>query len=308
MLLVRAASRAKIAPNPHILEVEMTPTETGNLIDSHAHLDFYDNPAEILANARAAGLSAILAIGIGEGPATMHRALEIAQTHSTPELQLHASAGIHPQEAHQATPEALAKLAELAAHPRILAIGEIGLDYYHLDNPEIEVQQAAFVAQMRVAAAVRKPILIHCRTSLLAAPAAKQRFGVADAFADLINLIHEHWTPTRLPGVMHCFSGSPSEARQALAANFYLSFAGNVTYPKAIDIQQAAREAPSDRILVETDCPFLTPIPLRGQQNQPANVAHTAAFLATLRETDPATIARQTTANFNTLFHLTTEN
>jgi TatD DNase family protein len=274
------------------------------LIDSHAHLDFYDDPTEILANARAAGLSAILAIGIGQGPGTMHGALEIAQSHSTPELALYASAGIHPQEAHQATEAALEKLAALAANPQILAIGEIGLDYYHLENPDIEVQQAAFIAQMRMARDAGKPILIHCRTSELATPAAKARFGPADAFADLIRLLHEHWTPSGLPGVMHCFSGSPEEAKQALAANFYLSFAGNLTYPKALGIQQAAREAPADRILVETDSPFLAPIPLRGQQNQPANVTHTAAFLAQLRHTDAATIAHQTTQNFHSLFQL----
>ncbi len=279
-----------------------------SLIDSHAHLDFYDDPTEILSNARAAGLSAILAIGIGQGPDTMHRALEIARQHSTPELALYASAGIHPQEAHQATEPALERLSSLAADPKILAIGEIGLDYYHFDNPDIEVQQSAFIAQMRIARDAHKPILIHCRTSELATPQAKARFGPADAFADLIRLIHEHWTPSGLPGVMHCFSGSPAEAQQALDAGFYLSFAGNVTYPKAIGIQQAARVAPADRILVETDCPFLSPIPLRGQQNQPAHVTHTASFVAELRNVSPEVIAQQTTANFRTLFGLATNN
>lgn len=272
------------------------------LIDSHAHLDFYDDPLPVLANARAAGLSSILAIGIGQGPETMHRALEIAEAQSAPELSIFASAGIHPQEAHQATPGNLAKLTALAANPRVIAIGEIGLDYYHLENPDIDIQQAAFVAQMAIAAAARKPILIHCRTSALATLDAKARFGPADAFADLIHLIYEHWVPTGLPGVMHCFSGSPAEAQQALAANFYLSFAGNLTYPKALDIQQAAREAPVDRILVETDCPFLAPIPHRGKQNEPALVTHTATFLAELRNTTAAVIASQTTANFHQLF------
>jgi TatD DNase family protein len=275
------------------------------LIDSHAHLDFYDDPTEILANARAANLSAILAIGIGQGPETMHRALALAEQNTSPNLAIHASAGIHPQEAHQSTPEALTKLTTLAANPKIIAIGEIGLDYYHLENPDIAIQQAAFIAQMKIAAAARKPILIHCRTSALATPAAKARFGPADAFADLIRLIHEHWTPTGLPGVMHCFSGSPEEAQQALAANFYLSFAGSLTYPKSLGIQQAAREAPADRILVETDSPFLAPVPFRGKPNEPAHVTHTAAFLATLRNTTPETIAQQTTSNFHQLFPTT---
>ena len=272
------------------------------LIDSHAHLDFYDDPVSVLANARAAGLTAILAIGIGQGPETMHRALEIAEAHTTPELLLFASAGIHPQEAHQATPEALGRLAALAANERVIAVGEIGLDYYHLDNPDIEVQQEAFVAQMKIAAEAGKPILIHCRTSALATPDAKARFGTADAFADLMRLIGEHWTPTGLHGVMHCFSGSPDEARQALAAKFLLSFAGNVTYPKSLDIQQAAREAPDDRILVETDCPFLAPVPFRGKQNEPALVTHTVGFVAELRGVQTAELARQTTTNFARLF------
>ncbi len=272
------------------------------MIDTHAHLDFYDDPLPILASAREAGLTAILAIGIGDGPATMHRALALAETHTDPELALYASAGIHPQETAQATPEAVAQLAELARNPRLLAIGEIGLDYYHLDNPDPDIQQAAFVAQMRVAAEARKPILIHCRTSELAGDKVKTRFGHRDAFAELIELIRQHWSPTGLPGVMHCFSGSPAEARQAVEAGFYLSFAGNLTYPKAFGIQQSGREAPENRILIETDSPFLAPIPRRGQQNQPAFVAHTAAFLAQLRNITPEAIATLTTKNFHSLF------
>lgn len=274
------------------------------LIDSHAHLDFYDDPLPILANARAAGLRAILAIGIGDGPATMHRALAIAEAHTAPQLALYGSAGIHPQEADQATPEALAQLRTLLEHPLAIAVGEIGLDYYHLDNPSIEVQQAAFVAQLKIAAETRKPILIHCRTSTLATREAKAKYGEADAFADLMRLVEEHWTPKALPGVMHCFSGSAEEAQQALAAGFYLSFAGNLTYPKSTGIQQAATETPLNRILVETDCPFLAPIPLRGKQNEPANVIHTAAYLAELRCTTAEMIARQTTGNFFELFGL----
>ena len=161
------------------------------------------------------------------------------------------------------------------------------------------------MAQLEIAAEARKPILIHCRTSDLASTAVKQRFSNQDAFADLMTLIDEHWRPSGLPGVMHCFSGSPAEARQALAAGFYLSFAGNLTYPKSLNIQQAAAEAPEDRILVETDSPFLTPIPLRGQPNEPAHTIHTAAFLAQLRQITPAQIAHITTANFHRLFPAT---
>jgi TatD DNase family protein len=268
------------------------------LIDSHCHLDDYEDLPAILAHARAAGVGKLLAIGIGDGPDTMHRALDIAHTYP----EVFATAGIHPQEAHRATPEALAKLTTLAQDPRCLAIGEIGLDYYHLDNPDIPTQQAAFVAQMKIAAAVRKPITIHCRTSELAIPAAKAKYGAADAWEDLLSLIHQHWTPTNLPGIMHCFSGNADQAARSLAAGFYLSFAGNVTYPKSTTIQAVAASAPADRILVETDAPFLAPTPLRGQTNEPAYVAHTARFVAALRGISPDDLAEITTSNFDALF------
>jgi TatD DNase family protein len=271
------------------------------LIDSHCHLDDYEDLPAILAHAREAGVGKLLAIGIGDGPDTMHRALDLAHTHS----RIFASAGIHPQEAHRANPEALAKLATLAEDPRCIAIGEIGLDYYHLDNPDIPTQQAAFIAQMKIAAAARKPITIHCRTSELAVPAAKAKYEPADAWEDLLALIAEHWAPTGLPGIMHCFSGNEDQAARSLAAGFYLSFAGNVTYPKSTTIQAVAATAPADRILVETDAPFLAPIPLRGQTNEPAYVAHTAHFLAELRGIPPEKLAKLTTANFGTLFPVT---
>ncbi|HEV2645381.1 MAG TPA: TatD family hydrolase [Acidobacteriaceae bacterium] len=277
-----------------------------HLIDSHAHLDMYppeELPA-ILANAHAAGISTILAIGIGDGPHQMHQALAIAEsTHSANLPRIFASAGIHPQEAHNATPEALTKLADLALNPRCIAIGEIGLDYYHLDNPDVPTQQAAFVGQLHVAAAARKPILIHCRTSELAIPAAKEKYGPADAWQDLLTLLSEHWHPTTHPaGIMHCFSGTVEQARRSLDAGFYLSFAGNLTYPAAKSIREAAAFAPADRILVETDAPFLAPIPHRGQRNEPALVTHTAAALATLRNLTPTALADLTTQNFHTLF------
>jgi TatD DNase family protein len=274
------------------------------LIDTHAHLDFYtEDREEVLQRAYAAGVETILAIGIGEGPATMHEALEIATTTRGAGLPaVYASAGIHPQEAANATLEALDKLAALVAQERCIAVGEIGLDYYHADNPEISIQKQAFVAQMEIAAKVRKPILIHCRTSELATPQAKEKFGPADAWADLLELIAEHWTPTGLAGVMHCFSGGIEEAERSLAANFYLSFAGNLTYPKSQAIRDAALMAPSHRIFVETDAPFLAPIPLRGQRNEPALVVHTAAALAELRGISPEELATLTSGNFKHLF------
>ena len=274
------------------------------LTDTHAHLDFYtEDRDEVLRRAYAAGVHTILAIGIGEGPATMHQALDIATTTTGPGLPaIYASAGVHPQEAASATTEALEKLATLAAHERCIAVGEIGLDYYHFDNPEAPIQQQAFIAQMKIAARFRKPIIIHCRTSELATPQAKEKFGTADAWEDILALIAEHWTPTGLSGIMHCFSGSVEQAERSLAANFYLSFAGNLTYPKSQAIRDCAELAPSHRILVETDAPFLAPVPLRGQRSEPAMVVHTAAALAELRGISPEELATLTTANFKNLF------
>jgi TatD DNase family protein len=274
------------------------------LIDSHAHLDFYtEDRDEVLRRAYDAGVHTVLAIGIGEGPETMHQALEIANSPVAAGLpQVYASVGIHPQEAAHAGAEALGKLAALAGQERCIAVGEIGLDYYHVDNPDIATQQEAFIAQIRLAAELRKPILIHCRTSELATPQAKEKYGEADAWEDLLALIDEHWTPHALGGIMHCFSGTVEQAERSLVAGFYLSFAGNLTYPKAQGIRDAAVAAPAERILVETDAPFLAPIPLRGQRNEPAFVAHTAAALAELRGISAEELAALTTANFKNLF------
>jgi TatD DNase family protein len=283
-----------------------------NLTDSHAHLDMYpDGLAEVLARAEAAGVSTILAIGIGDGPGEMQRALEIAQEFggqpATPAI--FASAGIHPQEAHRADAEALAKLSQLAADERVIAIGEIGLDYYHVDNPAAEVQKAAFVAQMQIAAAAAKPILIHCRTSELATPEAKEKFGSANAWQDLLELLDAHWSPKNrgaIPaGILHCFSGTIEQAQRALDLGFYLSFAGNLTYPRATGLREVAASAPADRILIETDAPFLAPIPHRGQQNEPALVVHTAECLAGLRGISLEEVAALTTENFARLFPTT---
>lgn len=274
------------------------------LVDSHAHLDFYDNDRdEVMQRAFDAGVRTILAIGIGEGPETMHQALELARAdRGARRPRIFASAGIHPQEAAKASAEALAKVAELASDALCVAVGEIGLDYYHVENPLPDVQKEAFVAQMRIAAEVRKPIVIHLRTSELATPQAKARFGAADAWTDLLELVAEHWTPTGLGGIMHCFSGGAEEVRRSVAAGFYISFAGNVTYPKAVGIREAAVVAPAKRILVETDAPFLAPIPLRGQRNEPAFVAHTAAAVAALRGISVKELAELTTGNFMRLF------
>ena len=280
-----------------------------HITDSHAHLDFSslaDDLDGVLRRALDADVRTILAVGIGDGPETMHRARDLAARfngdRSVPRIA--SSAGIHPQEADAATPEALAKLRGLAADPLVVAVGEIGLDYYHADNPEIDVQQEAFLAQMQIAGEARKPILIHCRTSELATPQAKERFGAADAQEDLLRLIGEHWSAHGIGGVMHCFSGTADQARRALDLGFHISFAGNVTYSRFGSIREAAAVVPLDRMLVETDAPFLAPQPHRGERNEPARTRVTAQFIADLRSVSLEKLAVQTTANFERLFSL----
>ena len=238
----------------------------------------------------------------------MHRARDLAVKYrgNAAAPRIVCSAGIHPQEASHANEESLAKLSSLAADPDVVAIGEIGLDYYHFDNPDIDVQQQAFLAQMEIALAAKKPILIHCRTSDLATPQAKERFGTADAQADLLRLIAGNFSSKGGVGVMHCFSGSADEARRALDLGFYLSFAGNVTYARFPSIREAAILAPADRILVETDAPFLAPQPFRGERNEPARTRTTAEFVAGLRNIPVEQLAAETTANFERLFRIPT--
>ena len=280
------------------------------LIDSHAHLDRYpDDLDEVLLRAGEGGVETILAIGIGDGPATMHRARDLARAANSPvhpdHPRIFATAGIYPGDAEAADADALSTLAELLADPLVIACGEIGLDYYHLESPEPHVQKQAFVSQMLLAAAVRKPIILHCRTSELALREAREKFAGIDAWDDLLELIAEHWKPNGLPGIMHCFSGTPEQARRSLAAGFYLSFAGNLTYPAGKLIREAAAAAPLDRILVETDSPFLAPVPRRGERNEPALVRHTAEVLASIRGISLEDLAGQTTANFRQLFPAT---
>ncbi len=273
------------------------------LIDSHAHLDserYEGELADVLRRARSAGVGAVLAIGIGEGPAEMQQALEICrqfngEASGSQELpRLYASAGIYPHNTHEADEAALAKLDGLLAEPEVIACGEIGLDYYHEGSPH-ETQKRFFIRQMEIAAARKRPILIHCRP----------KDGDNSCWDDTLALLGEHWGQTGLGGILHCFSGDLEHAERAMELGFLISFAGNLTYPKAQPLRDVAAKVPLDRLLVETDAPFLAPIPNRGQRNEPAWVAHTAAVLAELRGISAEEIASITTKNFERLFRLT---
>lgn len=266
------------------------------LIDSHAHLDserYAGDREAMLRRAYEAGVGAVLSIGIGEGPAEMHRALDVCREFSgRPGLpRLYASAGIYPHSTTEADDAALAKLDALLAEPEVIACGEIGLDYYHEGAPH-DVQQRALIRQLEIAAARKRPILIHCRGTNES----------ADAWNDLFLVLEQFWRKTGLGGIMHCFGGGWEEARRSLDLGFLVSFAGNVTYPKAQPLRDVAARVPIDRILVETDAPWLAPAPHRGQRNEPAMVVETARVLADLLNVTPDEIAATTTANFFRLF------
>jgi TatD DNase family protein len=266
------------------------------LVDSHAHIDserYADDREAMLLRARAAGVEAVLAVGIGDGPATIHRALELSRQYaSNPAMpSILVSAGIHPHEAQFADADALDKLNSLAGESEVVAIGEIGLDYFYDHSPR-EVQAAAFVDQMKIAAARRLPIIIHCRASE----------GSTNAWDDALGLLAEHWSPTRLGGILHCFAGERRHAEQAMDMGFLVSFAGNLTFPKAQPIRDVAAALPVKSILVETDAPFLAPVPYRGGRNEPAMVRTVAGKLAEVRGVDYETIALATTGNFHRLF------
>jgi TatD DNase family protein len=266
------------------------------LIDSHAHLDshrYTGDRESMLIRAREAGVGAVLSIGIGEGPAEMQQALDLCREfNGRPDLpRLYASAGIYPHNATEADDNVLAKLDALLAEPEVIACGEIGLDYYHEGAPR-DVQGAGLIRQLEIAAARKRPILIHCRGTNES----------ADAWNDLFLILEEHWRGTGLGGIMHCFGGGWEQARRSLDLGFLVSFAGNLTYPKAQPLRDVAARIPIDRILVETDAPWLAPAPYRGQRNEPAWVVQTAHVLAGLRKVPPNEIAAATTKNFFRLF------
>jgi TatD DNase family protein len=266
------------------------------LVDSHAHLDSprYDGDREeMLGRAWDAGVGTVLSIGIGEGPDEMHQALEICRKFSgRPNLpRLYASAGIYPHSTIDADDAALAKLDALLGEPEVIACGEIGLDYYH-EGASREVQHKGLVSQLEIAAARKRPILIHCRGT----------DESTDAWDDLFLVLEKYWRSTGLGGIMHCFGGRWEQARRSLDLGFLISFAGNLTYPKAQPLRDVAAQLPLESMLVETDAPWLTPAPDRGKRNEPALVARTAQVLAEILGKSPEEIAVATTKNFYGLF------
>jgi len=271
-------------------------------IDSHAHLEGkrYDlDRADVLARARQNGVDAYLAIGNGDGPDTADCGIKLAEQYDgRPEFpRIWASVGIHPHEASLANEAADTQMLEWARHPKVIAWGEIGLDYFYDHSPR-EVQQSVFRRQMELASAAKLPIIIHCRPS----------DNSENAWDDCLSMIAEHWRSTGLGGTLHCFTGSVEHARRALDMGFMISFAGNITFPKAQSIRDAAQMVPLDRMLIETDSPYLAPIPHRGKRNEPAFVKEVARQIGELRGVPAEEIGSRTTQNFYRFFGLAPNN
>jgi len=243
-----------------------------NLVDSHCHInaDQFDSDRDTaIERALAAGVDRMMVID----------APEFAEQHEC----MYATIGVHPHEASKATEETLARVREMTRHPKVLAVGEIGLDYHYDFSPR-DVQMDVFRRQLEIAHEAGLPIVIHTR----------------EAWEDTLTTIGQ---VGNLPhgGIMHCFTGDAAQARQALEMGFHLAFGGVLTFPKAESVREAARITPEDRLLIETDCPYLAPVPYRGKRNEPSFVVEVARRLAEVRGTTLEAIAEVTTRNFGLL-------
>jgi TatD DNase family protein len=257
-----------------------------DLIDSHAHIDFpqFDEDREaMLGRARSAGVTTLLAMGSGPGPEKLDAAIPFAERYDW----IYATVGTHPHEAKELTAAHLEQLAKLTQHPRVIAYGEIGLDYYYDHSPR-DVQQRVFREQMQLAKEAKLPIIIHCR----------------DAWTHCLDLLDEIWRPTGLGGILHCFTSTLEDAKRGLDLGFLISFAGNSTYPKAQNLRGTAKALPLENLLIETDAPFLAPQAYRGKRNEPAYVGEVAKAIATVRNLAPDEVASATAANFRRFFGL----
>ncbi len=250
------------------------------LTDSHCHLDdkkFADDLDAVLARAEAAGVTRLISIGTGDGPPELDRAVRLAERYP----QIYATVGVHPHDASKATPETITHLRGLAGHPKVVAIGEIGLDYHYDFSPR-DVQRNLFIEQLLLAREVDLPITIHTR----------------EAWEDTVEILKQTGSG---PGIMHCFTGTPNQAREALDLNLHLAFGGVITFKTAENVREAAALVPDDRLLIETDAPYLAPIPWRGKRNEPSFITQTVRTLADVRHTTPEHIAEVTAANFERL-------
>lgn len=257
-------------------------------VDSHCHIDGpeYDlDRNEVIERAGEAGVTRMLNVGTGDpNSGAFERAIELAEGHDN----IYAAIGTHPHDARLFDARAERRIEELIRQSvKVIAWGEIGLDY-HYDNSPREVQQDVFRRQLNLAREATLPAIVHTR----------------EAEEDTIEILRSGWMQPNRGGIMHCFSGSLSLAEACISLGFLISFAGNLTFKKADALREVAIQIPLDRMLIETDCPYLTPVPYRGRRNEPARVVETARCLAALRGLTVDEVGAITTANFSRLFNL----
>lgn len=255
-------------------------------VDSHAHLDDADFDADreaVIERARVAGLRYLLAVGGGTGPQNLKSPLLIAERYDW----VYATVGVHPHEASQFQEAHAEQIRKLAGHPKVVAIGEIGLDY-HYDHSPREAQRQVLIRQFELAGEAGLPVVIHCR----------------DAWADLSEIVRTHWQSSGAAGILHCFTGNLEDARKFLDWGFLVSFAGNLTFKKAEDLRVVARQIPLERLLTETDCPYLAPVPHRGRRNEPALVREVTRELAALRSLTEDEMGETAVRNFRRFLRL----
>ena len=261
------------------------------LLDSHCHLeakdfrrdDGSDERDDVLARARAAGVEAFVCVGSGAGLDEVRTAVAMAEAHA----DIWAAVGIHPHDAGRIPEGALAEIERLAMeHPRVVAVGETGLDYHYMQSQKDE-QQRALSDFIAIAKRAKKPLSLHVR----------------DAHDDTVRILESEGARD-VGGVIHCFTGDLADAKRYVELGFHISLSGVVTFKSAVNIREAAAWVPLDRLLVETDCPFLAPVPMRGKRNEPAYVTHTAQVVASLRGIDYEDFAAATTRNGRALFRL----
>ena len=256
-------------------------------VDSHAHLDsdaFSNDLEDVLSRAKQAGVEKVLSIGcLSERAESGTRLLELVE--SVP--WLYAAFGVHPHDASVFSDKMESRLLQLLKHPKALALGEIGLDFFY-DNAPRETQLAVFRRQVRLARQVGKPMIVHTR----------------DAEKETIELLEQEGVDLNPAGIMHCFTGSQELAERTLALGFHIAFGGILTFRKADELRQVAARVPAERLLIETDCPYLAPEPFRGKRNEPAHVTKVAEILADLRGCSASEIGRVTSGNFRRLFQL----
>ena len=268
-----------------------------NVIDSHCHLeipDFGDERDAVIDRARVAGVSRFIAVGSGRDMSHIDNAVALAERHA----DIFAAVGIHPHDVARMPAEALGVVERLAAtHPRVVAVGETGLDY-HYDHSPRDVQQAVFRRFIDIARRTGKTLTLHIRGT-----DAASKGPPGDAHADAQRILVEE-RGADVPVVIHCYTGDADQARRWLDLGAYLSFSGILTFKTAGAIREAAALAPDDRVLVETDCPYLAPIPYRGKRNEPAYVFETLRVLAATRKTTLELLAATTVGNTVAAFRL----